>query len=201
MQRTYSKKADSDPALAEDIALLQSQAARCREILQRLTSLSSENEEHMSRLPFSSLIEEVIAPHRNFGVALDVSKLDGPKPEPVVRRNPGLLYGLGNLIENAVDFARNEVNVTWGWTDTNVTVLIQDDGEGFKPEILDRIGEPYMSSRDGSQNGGGGLGLGLFIAKTLLERSGAQISFKNRKNPGQGAEVKVVWPRSAFALS
>ena len=201
MQRTYAKKPDSDPALAEDIALLQSQAARCREILQRLTSLSSENEEHMSRLPFSSLIEEVIEPHRNFGVVLDVSKLDGPKPEPVVRRNPGLLYGLGNLIENAVDFARNEVSVTWGWTDTNVTVLIQDDGEGFKPEILDRIGEPYMSSRDGSQNGGGGLGLGLFIAKTLLERSGAQISFKNRKNPGQGAEVKVVWPRSAFALS
>lgn len=201
MQRSHAGRPDSDPALVEDIALLQSQAARCREILQRLTSLSSENEEHMSRLPLSSLIEEVIAPHRNFGIALEVAKNEGPKPEPVVRRNPGLLYGLGNLVENAVDFARERVNVTWGWTDAQVSVTIQDDGEGFKPEILDRIGEPYMTSRDGTHNGGGGLGLGLFIAKTLLERSGAQIAFHNRSGPGQGAEVRVVWPRSAFAAS
>ncbi len=193
MQRTHIE----DPALAEDIALLQSQTQRCREILQRLTRLSSEGEEHMSRLPLSSLIEEVIAPHRNFGIAIDVRKAEGPKPEPVTRRNPGLLYGLGNLVENAVDFARGDVVVTWGWTEDQVSVTIQDDGEGFKPEILDRIGEPYMTSRDATHHGGG-LGLGLFIAKTLLERSGAQITFRNRSDPGEGAEVKVVWPRSAF---
>lgn len=200
MQRSYSAEAAADPGLAEDIGLLQSQVARCREILQRLTSLSSENEEHMSRLPLSSLIEEVIAPHRNFGISLNVSAMEGPKPEPVVRRNPGLLYGLGNLVENAVDFARSKVTVTWGWTETGVSIIIQDDGEGFRPEILDRIGEPYMTSRDSSHNGGGGLGLGLFIAKTLLERSGAQITFRNRKNPGQGAEVKVSWSRTAFII-
>ncbi len=193
MQRARHK----DPAMAEDIALLQSQTQRCREILQRLTSLSSENEAHMSRLPLSSLIEEVIAPHRNFGVAIEVTREDGPRPEPVARRNPGLLYGLGNLVENAVDFARGKVDVVWGWTDSDVSVTIQDDGEGFRPEMLDRIGEPYMTSRD-SAHKGGGLGLGLFIAKTLLERSGAQISFRNRSNPGQGAEVRVTWPRSAF---
>ncbi|MBJ6132448.1 ActS/PrrB/RegB family redox-sensitive histidine kinase [Ochrobactrum sp. Q0168] len=196
MQRSYAKN-PVDAGLGEDIALLHSQTQRCREILQRLTSLSSENEEHMSRLPLSSLIEEVIAPHRNFGVTIEVQKVEGPKPEPVTRRNPGLLYGLGNLVENAVDFARGNVSVTWGWTDNQVSVTIQDDGEGFKPEILDRIGEPYMTSRDNNRNGGG-LGLGLFIAKTLLERSGAQIAFRNRSNPGQGAEVKVVWPRSTF---
>ncbi|EPZ76958.1 ATPase, partial [Brucella melitensis ADMAS-G1] len=196
MQRAHTK----DPGLEEDIALLHSQTQRCREILQRLTSLSSEGEEHMSRLPLSSLIEEVIAPHRNFGIMIEVQKEEGPKPEPVTRRNPGLLYGLGNLVENAVDFARGEVTVTWGWTDGHVSVTIQDDGEGFRPEILDRIGEPYMTSRDNTRNGGG-LGLGLFIAKTLLERSGAQISFRNRSNPGQGAEVKVTWPRSAFSAS
>ncbi len=83
----------------------------------------------MSRLPFSSLIEEVIEPHRDFGILLQVTKQEGPKPEPVVRRNPGLLYGLGNLVENAVDFARDEVSVTWGWTDSTVSVTIQDDGE------------------------------------------------------------------------
>ncbi len=196
MQRSYAKN-PVDAGLGEDIALLHSQTQRCREILRRLTSLSSENEEHMSRLPLSSLIEEVIAPHRNFGITIEVQKVAGPMPEPVTRRNPGLLYGLGNLVENAVDFARGDVSVTWGWTDNQVSVIIQDDGSGFKPEILDRIGEPYMTSRDNTRNGGG-LGLGLFIAKTLLERSGAQIAFRNRSNPGQGAEVKVVWPRSAF---
>ncbi|MGU3574285.1 ActS/PrrB/RegB family redox-sensitive histidine kinase [Brucellaceae bacterium C25G] len=194
MQRSHAK----DLALSEDIQLLQSQTQRCREILQRLTSLSSENEEHMSRMPLSSLIEEVVAPHRNFGIDLEVVCRAGEKPEPVVRRNPGLLYGLGNLIENAVDFAQEQAIVSWSWNQTEVSVIIQDDGHGFKPEILERIGEPYTTSRDSGQHGGG-LGLGLFIAKTLLERSGADISFHNRSNPGQGAEIRVVWPRDILA--
>lgn len=199
MQRSYAKgETAKDAGLADDIALLHSQTQRCREILQRLTSLSSESEEHMSRLPLSSLIEEVIAPHRNFGITIDVIKQDGPKPEPIARRNPGLLYGLGNLVENAVDFARERAVVRWSWSDTSVNITIEDDGQGFKPEILDRIGEPYTTSREADRNGGG-LGLGLFIAKTLLERSGAQITFRNRSNPGQGAEIRVVWPRAAFS--
>src|SRR5690606_22712048 len=146
-----------------------SQTQRCREILRRLTSLSSEGEEHMSRLPLSSLIEEVIAPHRNFGITIDVQKMEGPKPEPVTRRNPGLLYGLGNLVESACYFAGDMVNVTWGWTGCNVSVTIMEDGEGFNPEFLYRIGEPYMTSRHNTRSGGG-LGLGLFLAKLLLER-------------------------------
>ncbi len=194
MQRSHSQ----DEGLADDISLLQSQTQRCREILQRLTSLSSENEEHMSRMPLSSLIEEVVAPHRHFGIDLEVVRQEGAKPEPVVRRNPGLLYGLGNLIENAVDFAREKATVSWSWSETEVRVIIQDDGQGFKPEILERIGEPYTTSRESGQSGGG-LGLGLFIAKTLLERSGAHISFHNRSNPGQGAEIRVVWSRDILA--
>ncbi|MFK4825165.1 ActS/PrrB/RegB family redox-sensitive histidine kinase [Paenochrobactrum sp. BZR 588] len=194
MQRSHAK----DEEIADDISLLQSQTQRCREILQRLTSLSSENEEHMSRMPLSSLIEEVVAPHRNFGIDLEVVRQEGSKPEPVVRRNPGLLYGLGNLIENAVDFAREKATVSWSWSETEVRVIIQDDGQGFKPEILERIGEPYTTSRESGHNGGG-LGLGLFIAKTLLERSGAHISFHNRSNPGQGAEIRVVWSRDILA--
>lgn len=202
MQRALRK----DDHFAEDIQLLSSQAQRCREILQRLTSLSSEGEEHMSKLALSSLIEEVIAPHRNFGIKIAVEQKSLSKSlaksgggEPVVRRNPGVIYGLGNLIENAVDFASSQTQVIWSWDDQFVRITIRDDGKGFSPDMLDRIGEPYMSRRD-EDRGGGGLGLGLFIAKTLLERSGAQISFHNRPEPGQqGAEVTIVWPRSAFA--
>lgn len=198
MQRALKQ----DDRFAEDVNLLSSQAQRCREILRRLTSLSSEGEEHMSKLALSSLIEEVIAPHRNFGIQIVVDKMATIKntgSEPVVRRNPGVIYGLGNLIENAVDFAKTETQVVWGWDEQTVRITIRDDGKGFSPDMLDRIGEPYMSRRDEEQHGGG-LGLGLFIAKTLLERSGAQISFHNRPEPGQrGAEVSIIWPRSAFA--
>ena len=198
MQRALKQ----DDRFAEDVNLLSSQAQRCREILRRLTSLSSEGEEHMSKLALSSLIEEVIAPHRNFGIQIVVDKMATIKntgSEPVVRRNPGVIYGLGNLIENAVDFAKTETQVVWGWDEQTVHITIRDDGKGFSPDMLDRIGEPYMSRRDEEQHGGG-LGLGLFIAKTLLERSGAQISFHNRPEPGQrGAEVSIIWPRSAFA--
>ncbi|MEK1890860.1 MAG: ActS/PrrB/RegB family redox-sensitive histidine kinase [Phyllobacterium sp.] len=192
MERSLKK----DDRFAEDIDLLRSQTERCREILKRLTSLSSTSEEHMSRLKISSLIEEVIEPNRNFGINIVVTKMRGEGNEPIIRRNPGIIYGLGNLVENAVDFARETINVNWGWSDKTVEIVISDDGKGFAPDILDRIGEPYTTGRDRAINEhGGGLGLGLFIAKTLLERSGAAITFRNRNDPGQGAEVVVTWPR------
>jgi two-component system sensor histidine kinase RegB len=154
----------------------------------------------MSRLKISSLIEEVIEPNRNFGINIEVTKLRGDGSEPIIRRNPGIIYGLGNLVENAVDFARETIQVKWGWNDKTVEITVNDDGKGFPAEILDRIGEPYTTGRDRSVNEqGGGLGLGLFIAKTLLERSGATITFRNRNDPGQGAEVVVIWPRNQLA--
>ena len=79
-----------------------------------------------------------------------------------------------------------------------MTLSITDDGSGFPPEIIDRIGEPYMSTRQGTERGGGGLGLGLFIAKTLIERSGANIEFQNSGGPGEGAVVRIDWPREVF---
>jgi two-component system, sensor histidine kinase RegB len=117
-------------------------------------------------------------------------------PEPVGRRNPGIIYGLGNLVENAVDFAREAVSITWSWDMDTISLEILDDGEGFPAEILDRIGEPYMSRRSSAVSAGGGLGLGLFIAKTLLERSGGTVRFGNAATPGQGAVVRVNWPRA-----
>jgi two-component system sensor histidine kinase RegB len=188
-----------DPRLREDVILLRSQSERCRGILKRLTSLSSQGEEHIGRLPLTSLIEDSVAPHRDFGIAirLEAGACDGP--EPVGRRNPGVIYGLGNLVENAVDFARDTVVLRWSWDADRVTISVMDDGPGFPPEIMDRIGEPYMTTRGGGQSkGGGGLGLGLFIAKTLLERSGATVAFRNAGEPGKGALVEVWWPRGMF---
>ena len=189
-----------DSRFREDVVLLRSQSERCREILKRLTSLSSEGEAHLARLPFTSLIEEVIAPHRNFGIEIALEPGEQRGPEPVGRRNAGVIYGLGNLVENAVDFAREKVVLAWSWNEARVFLELTDDGPGFPAEIIDRIGEPYMSRRT-SREGGGGLGLGLFIAKTLLERSGAAVSFGNAGLPGKGAVVTVSWPRQSFLAS
>ncbi|TPK36389.1 ActS/PrrB/RegB family redox-sensitive histidine kinase [Mesorhizobium sp. B2-5-3] len=195
--KEMEKALGKDAKHGEDVTLLRSQSERCREILKRLTSLSSEGEAHLSRLPLTSLVEEVTAPHRDFGISIKLRPGERSGPEPVGRRNPGVIYGLGNLVENAVDFARESVTVRWSWDEATVSFSIIDDGPGFPPEIIDRIGEPYMSTRQGTE-AGGGLGLGLFIAKTLLERSGATLDFRNSSGLGEGAMVRISWPRNVF---
>jgi two-component system sensor histidine kinase RegB len=188
----------------DDVRLLREQATRCRDILAKLTELSAGGEP-FDRMPLTALIEEVVAPHRNFGVTIDVIAPSDRSAEPVSARNPAILYGLGNLLENAVDFARERVAVDVQWGEDSVAVKISDDGPGFAPEILGRIGEPYVTSRQHHQNGTGeesaGLGLGFFIAKTLLERTGATLSFENQSQPQCGAIVRLSWTRSDFEQS
>jgi two-component system, sensor histidine kinase RegB len=188
----------------DDVRLLREQATRCRDILGKLTELSGGGEP-FDRMPLTALIEEVVAPHRNFGVTIDVKVPNDHGGVPVGARNPAILYGLGNLLENAVDFARDRVLVDAQWNEENVGVTISDDGPGFAPEILARIGEPYVTSRRHHQNDTGdeptGLGLGFFIAKTLLERSGATLSFENRPQPDRGAIIKLSWNRADFEQS
>ncbi len=183
----------------EDVELIRSQTARCREILQRLSSLSAAGEAHLANLPLTSLVEEIIAPHREFGITITKRAAFCEGDEPVGRRNAGILYGLGNLVENAVDFAKSDVTVEWSWDRNRVSIRIIDDGPGFSADMLDHVGEPYARSRIPTQrNGGGGLGLGLFIAKTLLERSGAELNIRNRNGEKTGADIHVEWPRSAM---
>jgi two-component system sensor histidine kinase RegB len=193
--------AANDPH-GEDVRLLREQATRCREILGKLTELSSSGGEPFERMSLPALLEEVVAPHRNFGVAIDVALRSEYGNEPVAARNPAILYGLGNLLENAVDFANERVMVEANWNGDTVDVTISDDGPGFSPEVMARIGEPYVTSRRRSLAGHDdepkGLGLGFFIAKTLLERSGATLAFENCRPPRHGAVVKLRWSRSDF---
>ncbi|MCC6888066.1 MAG: ActS/PrrB/RegB family redox-sensitive histidine kinase [Hyphomicrobiales bacterium] len=193
---------EKDSPLIDDVVLLREQAQRCRQILGKLTELSADSEP-FDRMALSALIEEVVAPHRHFGVVIKVTLNAHGTPEPVGGRNPGILYGLGNLVENAVDFAATAVEVTADWDSDKVSVTIADDGPGFAPEIMDRIGDPYVTSRrrrrmNVGSEAGGGLGLGFFIAKTLLERSEATLGFENRPAPQRGAVVRVLWARAAF---
>lgn len=193
--KEMERELGGDERFGEDVALLRSQSERCRDILRRITSLSAEGEEHMRYLPLSSLIEEVMAPHRDFGVTLELVEKTGRAGEPVGSRNPGILYGLGNLLENAVDFAKEKVTVTVEHNRERVSILIADDGEGFAPDVLAHIGEPYVTKRTRPDKAGG-LGLGMFIAKTLLERSGARLEFYNGPESDPGARIRIDWPRA-----
>ena len=187
---------------AEDVKLLREQAQRCREILAKITELPTG--EPFDRVPLSALIEEAVAPYRHFGVSIVVTLPADPAAEPLGARNPAIRYGLGNLVENAVDFANKRVDILAQWTAEEVSITISDDGPGFAPEVLDRIGAPYVTHRRPGQRGPDneeevfGLGLGFFIAKTLLERSGAKLSLKNQASPRHGALVTITWSRADF---
>ena len=123
--------------------------------------------------------------------------------EPVGSRQPGLFYGLGNIIENAVDFAKYNVELTARWDASKVVIEVADDGPGFPIDLMDSLGDPYVTTRGATPGKAAteasGLGLGFFIAKTLLERSGAVIELENRVAPETGARVRMTWPRSAFS--
>ena len=197
--RELEREIGTDPKYADDIRLLREQAQRCRDIMAKLTQLSGEGEP-FDRLPLPALIEEVVAPHRDFGIAIEVSLPSDATP-PLGARNPAILYGLGNLLENAVDFARERVEVAADWDDNEITLIIADDGPGFAPEIMSRIGEPYVRSRRRRRmyaSGDTGLGLGFFIAKTLLERSGAKLIFFTRPSRRRGDVIPIGWAGAYF---
>ena len=201
---------EGDP-IYDDLLLVRHQAERCRDILKELSARAEELDTILSRLPVSHLIDEVVDPYRPLGVPITVTT--GPKQglyakssavrEPATDRNPGVLYGLGNLIENALDFAKDQVNVDATWSRDEVRIVVTDDGDGFPPDVLEQLGEPFVTTRpasalDNDELVHTGMGLGFFIAKTLLERSCARLELANRSEPETGAIVTVIWPRKAF---
>jgi two-component system sensor histidine kinase RegB len=201
-----------DSPLRDDIVLLKNQALRCREILQKLTQRPSEQDPLHARVSVRAMLEEAASPYR--GARIKIAITAGPAPDAsgaalpaaVVERRPGVIYGLGNIIENATDFAKTRVDIGAEWNAAGLAVTITDDGPGFPTEVMDNIGEPYVTTRPSEEPGplgdeeSAGLGLGFFIAKTLLERSGATVSLANRASPQTGAVVRVNWPR-AFILT
>ncbi len=183
-----------DDPRAEDFALLVSQSERCRAILGQLSAKGEEADVMAARAPIKSLIEEIAAAHRGLGAEI-VIETDG-EGSIEIRRMPEIVHALGGIIENAVGFAETRVTIELRWSASEVEIKVHDDGPGFTPGILSRLGEPYLTERDAGP--AGGLGLGFFISKTLLERTGAKLVVKNKSAPAHGAIVRAVWPRSAI---
>ena len=186
-----------DPDLADDVRLIGEQANRCTAIL-RSMGRAGKDDLHMRRVPLEGLLREAAEPHLMRGKRLEFvisDETEMPARQPIIERRPEIVHGLRNLVQNAVDFSSDKVLIESTWTDKSVSVRISDDGPGYPSAILARIGDPFMRRReDTSRPGYEGMGLGLFIAKTLLERSGARLDFANGGSLG-GALVAVTWNR------
>ena len=203
---------DDHPDLQDDARLIREQADRCRDIL-RSMGRAGKDDLHMHQAPLAEVIREAAEPHENRGKQITIEERPEPAsaPHPQILRRPEVIHGLRNLIQNAVDFARSQVWVEVIWTEARITVRILDDGQGFPPHLIGRLGDPLMRRRRSESERRSrpeyeGMGLGLFIAKTLLERSGAELSFANGADPFVGSEkgerrgaiVEVTWPRAAI---
>jgi len=194
----------ADSPLRDDADLLLQESARCKDILAQLARKpeSGENTGPYNCLPLSALAEAAASPFAQDAKDVTVTTERAPEDgsvEPTVPRQPEILHGVGTLVQNATRFAREHITVKCTWSATRVAILIQDDGPGFSADILPFLGEPYISSRDREQAGrdeGGHMGLGVFIARTLLARTGAGVAFRNR--PAGGAEVAVTWQRGSL---
>ena len=189
----------SDP-LYEDVRLLISETARCRDILAELSERSDEGGDSDSPfvlLPVHAIVQAAAERHRAPSISFDLmvaGDTDNVNTgEPTVARSAEIIHGLGTLIQNAAQFARERVEIKTQWDGAFIRVRIRDDGPGFAPGLLERLGEPYISSRSRSS---GHMGLGIFIARTLLQRSGGGIAFRN--HPDGGAVVDIIWRREAL---
>lgn len=199
VSREMARNATSEE-VREDAELLIGQAARCREILQRLTEMPEATDAVHERMSLVQLVQDVIEPHMVHGIRVE-AVVNGPAGEtaPDVWRRPEIIHAMTSIVENAVDFARSEVIVIARFDARHIVIEARDDGPGFSPEVLAKLGEPYVTTRpgaEGSRTGHIGMGLGFFIAKTLLERTGATVDFRNGRRGG--AVVSARWPRAAL---
>ena len=199
------------PDLAEDVMLIREQADRCRDIL-RSMGKAGKDDLHMRQGLLSAVLREAAEPHLDRGKTVRISVTAAPQcslREPDILRRPELIHGVRNLVQNAVDFAQSKVWIDASYSETRLRILIVDDGPGYPLQVIGRIGDPFVrprrDQRDSSRPGYEGMGLGLFIAKTLLERTGAELSFANGSDPflqpeerpeRKGAIVEVVWPNA-----
>jgi len=194
--RELQKTLPAEGPWQDDVILLSEEIDRCRDILGRLAADPREDAgAPYAQVPLRGLIDAAAAPFQREEVALEIVGPAARAVAPIVPRDPAILHGLGTLIENAVEFARHEVQIDLVWRDPEIRVTISDDGPGFDLSTVSSVGEPYYSTGAKGRVGGRQtqhMGLGVFIARTLLGHGGATLNFSNRKDGG--AVVEIVWP-------
>jgi two-component system sensor histidine kinase RegB len=184
-----------DSEEGREIALLTGQIDRCRDILARLIKNPRQQvDATMSQLSMDALATFIAERHKRDSVEISVAGAGDGRP-PLVNQTAELVQGLGNFIDNAADFASKRVEIEIEWDEQDVRLTISDDGPGFPAGVLGLLGDPYISTRSRS----GRMGLGVFVSKTLLERTGANIRFSNR-SIASGAVVAITWSRQIIEV-
>jgi len=193
------REVEADDPLREDVELLSAESDRCRSILARLSvDPAGDVSDAYVLVPLPALIEAAAQNYKRQGIVITFGSGplgEAPTTAPIQLRSPEIMQGIGNIVQNAVSFAQREVHIAMRWTTEWSEVEVSDDGPGFSEALLDELGTPFISTRQGVE---GHMGLGVFIAKTLLERTGASVSFGNRSAGSGGAAVAVRWPNPVF---
>jgi len=177
---------------SKDIDLLISQTKRCGDILKKISKKQIKDDEFFSKTKLEDLLSELISSFKETSSKHIKLDIEHDKNKISFQRSPEIIYGLRNFIGNAVKFSKSKVEIMLSSNKKDVEILIKDNGPGFPEDVIDILGEPYIKSKSPEINDNAGTGLGTFLGKTLLERSGAKLSFLNDKK-NKGASVKIFW--------
>ena len=193
--KELKKEIGDDKNFSRDIDLLISQTKRCSDILKKISKKQIKDDIFLSSIKFEDLLEEIINSFKETSSKKIELYIEEDKNKIEIDRTPEMIYGLRNFIGNANKFSKSKVNIYLKSNNREVDIIIKDDGPGFPDDIFNFLGEPYIKSKSKETGSNAGLGLGTFLGKTLLEKQGAKLSFKNNHN---GAEVKIVFVLSKF---
>ena len=177
---------------SKDLDLLISQSKRCSNILKKISKKEISDDQFINLIKAESLLEEIIISFEETSDKKITLLENGDKNKINIKRSPEIVFGLRNFIGNAIKFADREVRIKLISNKQNLVLIINDDGPGFAEDIIKLIGEPYLKSRSKQVYDKAGLGLGIFLGKTLLERKKAQLTFFNKEDL-KGATIKIVW--------
>ncbi len=191
------KQLGKNPKFKNDVELLNSQIKRCKVILKDLSTDPNKQDSFIENVTFKNLIQEIIFSFeipKNKNIKILDRQLEN---NFMVTRKIELIYAMRNIIDNAIKFAEKKIEIEVLNKDKKIELNISDDGIGFSQDIVQKLGEPYVKSSLVAKNKRG-LGLGIFISKTLLERTGAKVLFK-KSNLG-GALVNIIWKESSLKI-
>ena len=177
---------------SKDLDLLISQAKRCSDILKKISKKEISDDQFINLVKVEDLLEEIIISFEETSDKKITLLENGDLNKINIKKSPEIVYGLRNFIGNAIKFADREVCIKLESDEKMLVLTVNDDGPGFAEDIIKLIGEPYLKSKSKKIIGKVGLGLGIFLGKTLLERKKARLTFSNKEDL-KGATVKISW--------
>ena len=196
ISQDLAKQLENNEEFKKDIELLNSQVERCNEILKRLSLNPVEEDDFIDKdLTVREYLSEIISSFREISNKNFVFNFDQDSNPKKITKSIEIVYGLRNFIGNANKFSRDKIFINLKSDSETTEIIIEDDGDGYPRDILPKIGEPYLKTSNSEEKSKTGLGLGLFIGKTLLEKNLASLNFRNSKTRS-GAEVIISWRNS-----